>query len=115
MQCLKCGRETKNRDSFCPECLEVMAAAPVKCDTPVILPERDLLQKKTPKKKQPKAEEIIAQLNKTVRRLWIAVAVMAVLFAASFGMLSYVLYLNYNQPTIGSNYNTAATETTMLN
>lgn len=115
MQCLKCGRETKNREVFCPDCLEVMAAAPVKPDTPVILPERDKLAKRTPKKKQPKAEKIIAQLNKKVRRLWIAVAVLAVLFSASFGALAYLVYRDYTQPAIGSNYNTVSTETTIGN
>ena len=111
MECLKCGRETRDKDVFCPQCLTVMENAPVKPDTPVILPQIRSSEKKSPAKKQPKPDETIARLRSTIKRLWAAVALLAVLFCACVGTLTFLLYRSYNSaPVIGSNYNTISPE-----
>lgn len=106
MECLKCGRQTSAKEVFCDECLKVMAANPVKPDTPVILPRRDRTERRVPAKKQPKPEEIIAQLHKTIKGLWIAIAILGILLTACAGSLGVVLYQKWTQPEIGSNYST---------
>ena len=40
MDCLKCGKETEEKNVFCADCLAVMARYPVKPGTPVQLPRR---------------------------------------------------------------------------
>lgn len=112
MACLKCGRETENKEVFCAECLQVMEnSTPIKPGTPVAIPQRPKTERRVPAPKQTKPEEIIGKLNKTIKRLWVAVSLLAVLFTASAGALGYLLYLNYNEPELGSNYNTISTDT----
>ena len=108
MQCLKCGRDTKSSDVFCQACQEVMDASPVKVTGPVILPKRKPFEKKPPVKKQPKPEDVIARLHLTIKRLWITVAVLAVLLTLCGGILGHFIYQSISAPDIGSNYNTAA-------
>lgn len=112
MQCLKCGRDTQDKEVFCPDCLRVMASSPVKPDAVVNLPHRAPVKKQAPAKKPPKPEAVIARLNKSVRRLRIAVAILCVLFALTTGALSFFLYQSYSQPDIGSNYNTISSDPT---
>lgn len=111
MACLKCGRETAPKEVFCAECQKVMAASPVKPDTPVVLPRRDNVEKKAPPKKQSKPEEVIGKLRKSVKRLRIAVTILSVLaaiLASCLGMLAYQLW---QKPDIGFNYSTVTEET----
>ena len=112
MECLKCRRETQAGEIFCPECLTVMAASPVKQDTPVILPRRETLKRGTAGKKTAKPEEIIAKLRKKLSRLRIAVAVLSVLLALCVGALGFFAYREWSRPDLGSNYSTIATEST---
>lgn len=107
MQCLKCGRKTGGKDVFCPECLTVMAASPVRPDTPVTLPRRDKIAKRAPTRKKIKPEEHIARLQKSVRRLWVAVAVLCVLLIIVTGALVYRLLQPDTIPNLGQNYSTA--------
>ena len=113
MDCLKCARQTQGKEVFCPDCLAVMAASPVKPDTPVVLPQRKAKTTRTPQKKLPKAEEIISQLQKKVKALWITVAVLAILLCTAVGSLAVMLYQEWSEPEIGSNYSTfSSTEAT---
>ena len=111
MVCLKCGRETRDKNVFCRECLQTMERCPVKPDTPVVLPQRKKVERKTGPRKLIKPEETIARLRATIRRLWVALALLTVLLAASVGTLSFLLYQSYSTPAIGSNYNTVSPET----
>lgn len=81
MYCMKCGRELKDNQVFCPDCLAVMENYPVKPGTPIQLPNHtnDPVPVKTPKKKQKKPEEQILHLRSTVR--WLSLALIAALAA----------------------------------
>lgn len=111
MECLKCRRETQAGEVFCPECLKVMAASPVKPGTPVTLPRRDSLRRPVPQKKAMKPEEVIAKLRKKIRLLLIAVVVLGLLLAASLGCIGFFAYREWTRPDLGSNYSTISTET----
>ena len=41
MSCMRCGKETKEDQAFCDECLEEMERYPIKPGTPIQLPLRD--------------------------------------------------------------------------
>lgn len=113
MDCLKCGRETQKNEVFCPDCLTQMAASPVKPDTPVVLPQRIPKDRRTSQKKTVKPEELIVQLQTKVKHLWITVAVLAIALTAAAGSLAVMLYQEWTEPEMGSNYSTfASTEET---
>ena len=72
MNCLKCGKETKENQVFCPHCLDVMKDYPIKSDTPVHLPSRT---PKPPSRRRKfkhrimSAEEQLQHSKKAVRSL----------------------------------------------
>ena len=53
MNCMKCGREIREEQVFCPKCLELMEQHPIKTDIAVQIPRRpEAPAKKTqPRKK----------------------------------------------------------------
>ena len=110
MNCLKCGRETREGQVFCDQCLEVMEKYPVKPRTPVLLPRRTQEQtaKKPRRKPAPPVEEQMERLHKLNRRLIIALCVVTLLLMAA-GCLS-VRYLMDKKPfRPGQNYSPMAT------
>ena len=106
MECMKCGRETQKNNVFCADCLAEMEKYPVKQDTPVVLPQRQQKERKNNQKKSTKPEDIIAQLQKRVRQLWIAVLILAVLLLAAGSALAVNLYRHSTPDDLGSNYST---------
>lgn len=113
MDCMKCGRQTQDQNVFCSDCLAEMEKHPVKPDTPVILPHRKSKDRRIHQKKQPKAEEMITQLQLKIKRLWICIAVLSVLFTAALGCIGVMLYHQLEAPEFGFNYSTfSSTETT---
>ena len=113
MDCMKCGRQTQDKNVFCKNCLADMEKYPVKSDTPVVLPQRKATERKAPQKKMVKPEEIIDQLQLKIKRLWICIAVLLLLFTATAGALAVTLYQHLTEPEMGSNYSTyASTEAT---
>lgn len=86
MNCLKCGRETASEQIFCQDCLLEMEKYPIKPGTVVQLPQR----RETPvlrrtRRRIPSSEELIRQLQRTVRILaalllvsWVLIVVLLV-------------------------------------
>lgn len=111
MNCMKCGREFKDDQAFCPKCLEKMANAPVRPDVVIKLPNRqESVQKKpSPRKRVRTPEEQLRQLRKINRRLVIALCLMAVLA----GLLAYLSFDYFKQLDVqkflGQNYSTIET------
>ena len=70
MACMKCGKKTKDEQVFCPTCLAVMEAHPVKADVRVQLPNWQKLDaaKKANRKRIVPPEEQVVHLRKTLRR-----------------------------------------------
>ncbi len=82
MECLKCGRVSKDDQVFCAECLKKMEAYPVKPDVHVVLPSRKGQQtaKKTGRKRRiTTPEEQVALLKRRQRRLVVAISLLALL------------------------------------
>lgn len=81
MACLKCGRETGEKQVFCDGCIEIMSQYPVKPGTPIVLPKRTTPspdKKGTPVKKQNPAQQI-AQLQRLIRWLFVTGLVLLLL------------------------------------
>lgn len=106
MECLKCGRETAGAEVFCTECLKEMEKNPVNSNTPVVIHHRKEPQRRTPQKKAPKSEEVIAGLNRKVQRLRAAVAVLALLLTVSLAAMGYLVWAERDDLDIGFNYGT---------
>lgn len=89
MACLKCGKKTKDEQSFCPRCLEVMEQYPVKPDVHIQLPNRPVAEaKKAPRKRRPlSAEEQLPILRRKSRRLALAVVALTILLGAAAFLL----------------------------
>jgi len=94
VNCMKCGRELKDHQVFCPECLAVMNDYPVKPGTPILLPTRQNLpvaQPKPSKKKARKPEEQVLRLRSAVRWLTLALIVTLLAFVAAALMMLWLL------------------------
>ena len=82
MGCLKCGKETRDEQVFCPRCMELMEAYPVKADMHIHLPHRALRADpgKASRKRRPASpEEKLKQMRKRQRWLIAAIAALLVL------------------------------------
>ena len=108
MDCMKCGRETKNEQVFCQDCLRVMQRYPVQSGTVVFLPRRrDPVVKKTVKRHVVSSEEQIKMLRKQLMMLWL---VLVVCIAAIMLMINPTLhYVLDEHVEIGQNYSTVTT------
>lgn len=109
MYCMKCGRETKENHVFCSDCLESMAAYPVKPGTPVLLPNRPastVARKSASRRKGPTAEERLAKLRRTV--WWLALSMILVIAAlfVTASILVHMLRAQDAKNVIGQNYST---------
>lgn len=106
MQCLKCGKETKNEQVFCPQCLAVMETYPVKPDVHIQLPKHTdrVLSKKSGKKRRVSSpEEQIAHLRRRNRRLIAALLAMTLLLGAA-GYLLVQASVSTEDTELGKNY-----------
>lgn len=113
MNCLKCGRPTKEKNVFCQDCLTEMERYPVKPDTPVVLPKRQIKERRNHGKKPIRSEEIIEQLQRRLRILRRGVVVLATLLILITGLLAIQLIRQWTREEMGSNYSTITpTETT---
>lgn len=112
--CLKCGRETPEKYTYCAHCLEVMEQYPVKPGTMIHLPRRNTAQlaKKPVRRKAPTPEEQVISLRKTIR-------VLVVCLLLTIGALGYFVWQFFANdssdqvPTenpIGQNYTIDITE-----
>lgn len=115
MNCMKCGREIGEESVFCPECLAVMEKYPIKRDTPVQIPKRDVSEalRKAARRRERTPEEQILRLRSTVSRQ----RLLLLLLAAALGVFIW-LYFTTPQPTesqpenpIGQNYTVDITTT----
>lgn len=106
MECMKCGRETREDAVFCEACLKEMDQYPVQTSTPVVIPKREEFRRKAPVKKAPKPEEQIEGLNRTIRRLRRWVCFLSVLSALTSAALGYMIWSHWDDQELGSNYST---------
>lgn len=104
MNCLRCGREAEENQSFCPSCLADTQKYPVRPGTPVVLPIRreTAPAKRAQKRKALSPEEQIRILKRRSRILaWVLAAALVIA-----GLLIYptVRFFLDNQERPGQNY-----------
>ncbi|MBR4109471.1 MAG: zinc ribbon domain-containing protein [Oscillospiraceae bacterium] len=106
MYCLKCGKETADKQVFCDHCLGVMSDYPVKADAKVHLPHRTeaATPKKQSRKRPMQPEEQLAAMQQLVRRLLAALIAVTVLFLLTAAGLVYTYKSSEALPTVGRNY-----------
>lgn len=86
MGCLKCGKDTKGEQVFCPRCMTVAENYPVKSDVYIQLPNRtqqNLPKKTTKKRRVPSVEEQMTHLRARQRRLTAAIVALVLLLCAA--------------------------------
>lgn len=108
MNCMKCGREVTEGQVFCPDCLKVMEAYPVKPDVVVHIPQR-APRSAEKKHRTPTPKEQIVQLHRTVRWLMLTTMVLAVVLMLTAAMLLHQLE-KASSPAggpLGRNYTTS--------
>lgn len=112
MNCLKCGKDTSGTQVFCEECLEDMAACPVKSGTAIHLPVRPATpEKPAPRVRERTPSEVIHNLQVLIRWLAAALAVLSVLLCATAGFLIHTLEKQAQEDMIGRNYTTDSSVT----
>ena len=91
MNCMKCGKDIPDDQSFCDGCLQVMDAYPVKPDVAIQLPNRQPIVSAKPshRKRALTPEEQIAQLKTVNRWLFGLCLVFALLWGICIGLLFY--------------------------
>lgn len=106
MNCMKCGKETAEGQSFCTDCLEVMEAYPVKPGTPIqILPRPAANERRSPPRSTgPTPAEQVSHLRRTIRWLYLMIAVLSVLLCITGVLLIQTLNHPQETPDIGKNY-----------
>ena len=108
MNCMKCGAVTPEGQVFCDHCLSVMDQYPVKPDTHIHLPKRDVspepVKKPGKKKRAPTPEEQIATLRMKVLRLRLLAVVLAFVICVVGSFLALSLYQQYTSSVTGRNY-----------
>lgn len=107
MACIKCGKKTKDEQTFCPNCLTVMEAYPVKGDVHIQLPNRpnSPVRKNARKKRTISAEEMVPALRRRLRRLTVVALFLAILLGAAMFLLMKDRLAEEKLPT-GQNYST---------
>ena len=108
MNCMKCGREVPQHESFCEECLADMEKYPIQTDTVVLLPHRrtSTAFKKTHQRRHT-PEEQIQHLEKRCRRLTAALILATVLLAGALAALGVAVYEWDMYRFLGQNYNSS--------
>ena len=112
MGCLKCGKETDEKQVFCQSCSQGMEKHPVKPGTAVQLHIREPKpqEKKGQKRKEQDPKETVRQLRKLIRWLTATVALMTLVICFLAGLLIHA----WDEPAadfnIGRNYPTDTTQ-----
>lgn len=106
MNCLKCGKQTKNENAFCPLCLEVMDAYPIKPDAHIQLPNhpsRPVVKKPGRKRRVLTVDEQVVYLRKNVHHLTLAVVLLSALLIFTSVMLVHTI-IKQDDSNLGKNY-----------
>lgn len=97
MGCMKCGKKLGKSETFCDECLERMALAPVSANVVVKLPDRKPPQVTKKKRNYYRyfwnAEGEIDTLRSKIRWLRFALIVAILGFLVAVGFLFMILYM----------------------
>ena len=113
MSCLKCGREIRGDQVFCPDCLEEMKQYPVSSTATVRLPRRPEapVSRKAARRKSVSEEEQIRHLKKWIRILtWVLAAAIVVIIILTIPTVKHLVEESITLLP-GQNYSSAASST----
>ena len=105
MNCMKCGKEIRDGQVFCQECLDDMAQHPVAHDAHVHIPRRPAKSQEKKPKELPLPEQI-SRLKKVIRWMAATIGVLLVILCVFAILLHYASTSDSNAP-LGRNYTTS--------
>ena len=104
MNCLRCGRETKDDHVFCDDCLQSMEKYPVRPGTAVILP-RNKETAASRKSKRHTPQVTADQIRKLKKQRFILFILVVLLTLVLISAAAAFLYVRKDQPLKpGQNY-----------
>lgn len=106
MNCLRCGAEVAEGESFCAYCLAEMEKCPVPPDTYVMIPKRSA-QRPSVRKTSLSDDEKLRISNSQLKRARIWIAVLLIVIAGLSAFCVWLL-LRDQQPAVGQNYSTVS-------
>ncbi len=112
MYCLRCGKDTTDKQVFCNSCLESMDKYPIKPGTSVQLPKRKApipVKKSFRRPKATTAEELVVHMRKAIRFLAVLLTLSLLLLSIAGGLLIHYWQDAPEAPT-GQNYTVVNTE-----
>lgn len=106
MSCLRCGKETKDEQLFCADCLAQMDQQPVKPGTPIYIPHRSHEEplKQIRKRRAATPEERLKVSKALNQWLVAAVAVLTIVSSVLGIFLHDALNAQEPEPPVGRNY-----------
>lgn len=114
MSCLKCGKDTEEKQVFCDACRSGMEKHPVKPGTAVHLQLREtrLQEKKAHRRKEQDPKQTVRQLRKLIRWLTATVVLMTLVICFLAGLLIHAWEDTPTGSDIGRNYTTDTSQQT---
>ncbi len=114
MSCLRCGKDTEEKQVFCESCRSGMEKHPVKPGTAVHLQLRETKpqEKKAHRRKDEDPKQTVQQLRKLVWWLTATVAIMTLVICFLAGVLIHSLEESSADGNIGRNYTTDTSQQT---
>lgn len=104
MACMKCGKEIKGEQVFCPSCLAVMESYPVRPDVHIQLPNRPTAAASRKKRRRSYApDDQLVHLRRYARQVTALAVVLGLLLVAAGSALVYLLM---DKDDSGSNFGT---------
>ena len=104
MYCLRCGRESRNEQVFCDNCLEIMEKRPVKPGTAVHIPEKPVTHPDriyTLRRTLSPGEQM-QKLRSTLRWMSVTILALSVILMLTAAMLVYTLATRSAPPAAGN-------------
>lgn len=109
MNCLKCGVQVEEGQSFCPDCLGEMEKQPLPVDAVLVLPRRgESVRRSSVKKRGLSTEEKLEQTKSQLRKSRILSTVLFVLVLLLTSACVFLMFRR-QKPALGQNYSTVGT------
>ncbi len=106
MNCLRCGAEVTEGESFCAHCLAEMEKYPVPSDAYVMIPKRTEQRMPARKTTLSDGEKLHISNSRLKRaRIWIAALLIVIAGLSAFCVW---LLLREQQPVVGQNYSSVS-------
>jgi len=111
MQCIKCGRDLKDSDTFCENCQEIMVRYPVKPGTVIVLPKHREpgFSRRSQTRRKPLSPQAKARKQRRRRIIGIVLVILGLLLSFAAGYLTAWYTPRENKLLPGQNYSTMDT------